>query len=180
MRFLLISFFMTVLLACNQVGKTVQFPKDKFDAIEKIVGTDNWQLVDGQDTSYLYFSRTGVVHFNIYHYWIVKGDSVGTRMNNITDQEDAVAWNRGDEKLILADVDNNVIIWKNISNDKDRYVLKKTDSLHLSFILPDGHTSIMTRTLPLGTFLIRKRYDYLHGTSYADSPEVKSRGPVLN
>lgn len=186
MKFLLIFsasiFFLT---ACNNNSAPVKkdevkFPKGKFDAIENLIGTSNWRVITDQDTSYLYFSRTGDLHFNVYHYRINKGDSADTRMNNIDNVQDSVIWNFNNEDLLLSEGNNKILVWKKLNEPQDQYILEKTDSVNMSFTFPDGHKAIMKKTLPLSVFLARKRYDYLHGTSYVDSPEVKSRELQVN
>jgi len=174
MKFFVLSFFTFILFACNEAEKTVQI-KDKFDAIEKIVGTDNWELVDGQDTSYLYFSRISDALFNVYHFRIEKGDTVNTIMNNITGRQDTVIWNWKNFKLFLTEVTDNNIAWETISTEKEKYILNKTDSLHISFVLPGSQETKMKRTLPLATFLVRNHYDFLHGTHTLDSAIVPPR-----
>jgi peptide subunit release factor RF-3 len=174
MNFLILISFVFFLVACNSTDKSMQV-KDQFDAIEKIVGNGNWQLVDDQDTSYLYFSRIGDAQFNIYHYKINKGDSVNTIMNNITDQQDTVTWNWQDQQLALLDVTTDSMNWRKASDEKDKYVLKKMDSLHLSLIFPGKHELVMKLTLPLATFLVRSHYDYFHGSHSIDSAIVPPR-----
>jgi len=174
MRFFSIAFFMIILLACNQAEKTVSI-NDKFDALEKIVGTANWQMVDGRDTSYVYFSRLADALFNVYHYQIDKGDSVKSIMHTITARQDTIIWDWQNTKLFLEDVTDSSISWQETSDEKNMYMLKTIDSLHLSFIFPDMHSSIMKRTLPLATFLVRSHYDYLHNTHTVDSAIVPPR-----
>jgi hypothetical protein len=58
---------------------------------------------------------------------------------------------------------------------KDKYKLFKTDSLHMSFVFPNGHAAVMKKMLPLSTFLVRQQYDYIHGTSYIDSATILFR-----
>ena len=175
MKVFFIFFLTLVFAACNQTVKNNNIPTDKFNQIESIIGTANWQLIDGGDTSYVYFSRIGNGFINGYRYQISKGDSANTRMNNIFHQQDSVFWNWGNEKLLLVSVNDNTIQWEKMSTENAKFTIQKTDSLHLSFVFPDGHKAVMQRTLPLSTFLVRKHYDYAHGTSYSDSAEVKAR-----
>jgi hypothetical protein len=175
MKVFIISFLTLVCAACNQTEKINNTPTDKFNQIESIVGTNNWQMIDGPDTSYIYFSRIGNSYINGYRYQINKGDSINTQMNNIIHQQDSVIWNWGKEKLLLVSVNDNTIQWEKMSVDNAKYTMQKTDSLHISFVFPDGHKAILKRTLPLSTFLVRKQYDYAHGTSYLDSAEITTR-----
>ena len=177
MKVFFICLLTLVFVACNQSekGKTNVVPKDKFNQIDSIVGTNNWQVIEGQDTSYLYFSRMGDALINVYRYQISKGDSVNTRLNNITHQQDSVIWNWENEKLFLVKAGENVIQWSSLNAANSTYTLQKTDSIHMSFVFSDGHKAIMKRTLPLSAFLVRKQYDYAHGTSYVDSLDFQLR-----
>jgi len=161
-------FLILIVAACNEPVKKNKNPKELFDKIESITGSDNWQLIDGTDTSYIFFSRIGN-EVDVYRYNISKGDSINTRMNNIVHQSDSVIWNWDNEKLLLAGVDSNTINWEALNAGKDKYKMIKADSLHISFAFANGHTAIMKKMLPLSTFLVRQQYDYKHGTSYVDS-----------
>lgn len=174
MRVFFICFLILVVAACNEPVKKNNSPKEAFDKIEGVIGNDNWQLVDGVDTSYIYFSRIGDL-INVYRYNISKGDSVNTRMNNIVHQSDSVIWNWENEKLLLTGADSNTINWEAMNAGKDKYKLLKTDSLHLSFVLPNGREAVMKKMLPLSTFLVRQQYDFTHGTSYTDSATMLFR-----
>jgi hypothetical protein len=174
MRVFFICFLILVIAACNEPVKKNNSPKEAFDKIESITGNDNWQLTDGMDTAYIYFSRM-VNEINVYRYTISKGDSVNTRMNDIVHQSDSVIWNWDNEKLLLTGVDSNTINWEALNAGRDKYKMIKTDSLHISFVLPNGHTAGMKKTLPLSAFLVRQQYDYTHGTFYTDSASILSR-----
>ncbi|MFL5747664.1 MAG: hypothetical protein ACJ751_23510 [Niastella sp.] len=174
MRVFFNCFLILVAAACNEPVKKNKSAKEVFDKIEGITGNDNWQLIDGKDTFYIYFSRIGNL-INVYRYIISKGDSVNTRMNNIVHQSDSVIWNWDNEKLLLTGVDSNTINWVAMNAGKDKYKLFKTDSFHMSFVFPNGRTAGMKKTLPLSVFLVRQQYDYTHGTSYTDSATILSR-----
>lgn len=176
MRVFFICFLILAVAACNEAVKNNNSPKEVFDKIESVTGSDNWQLIDGADTSYIYFSRIGN-GINVYRYKISKGDSVNTRMNNIIHQSDSVIWNWENEKLLLAGIDSNIINWEALNAGRGKYKLLKADSLHISLVLPNGHTAEMKKMLPLSTFLVRQQYDYVHGTSYTDSATILSRHP---
>jgi hypothetical protein len=177
MKVFFICLLTLVFTACSQTekSKTNSIPKDKFNQIDSIVGTNNWQVIEGHDTSYLYFSRIGDALINVYRYQINKGDSVNTHLNIITHQQDSVIWNRENEKLLLVKAGDNALQWVPLNAPGSTYILQKTDSSHISFVFPDGHKTIMKRTLPLSTFLVRKQYDYAHGTSYVDSLDFQLR-----
>jgi len=167
---------LAALAACNnQTSKTVPAPKSTFDAIDSITGVASWQLVDGPDTTYLYFSRMGNALIHVYHFSINKGDSANTRMNNIVSAGDSVVWNWGDKQLLLVAANGRMARWEDLANRNDVYTLQKTDSLHLAFLFPGGRVASMQLTLPLATFLVRRKYDYIHGTHYLDSGAVAPR-----
>lgn len=176
MRVFFICFLLSVAAACNEPVKKNSSPKDTFDKIENVTGSDNWQLINGVDTSYIYFSRMGNA-VNVYRYMVSKGDSVNTSMNNMTLRNDSVTWNWDSVKLLLTGADSNTISWEAMNAAKDIYKMVKTDSLHISFVFPDGHTAVMKKMLPLSTFLVRQQYDYIHGTSYSDSASLLYRHP---
>lgn len=176
MRVFFICFLIWVVAACNEPVKKNSSPKEAFDKIEGVIGNDNWQLINGVDTSYIYFSRIGNL-INVYRYNVSKGDSVNTQMNNILHQSDSIIWNWDNEKLLLTGADSNTINWEAMNAAKDKYKLSKTDSIHMSFVLPNGQTAVMKKMLPLSTFLVRQKYDYTHGTSYTDSASLLYRHP---
>lgn len=175
MKFFFSICFLIIFSACNGPQKKGSLSKDKFDAIENIVGTANWQFVDKEDTSYIYFSRINDVSFNVYRYKLVKGDSANTQMNNIVLRQDSVIWNWQNENWVLGEITGNSIFWKKIKNEKEECVIKQKDSLHLSINFPDGSEASLKKTLPLATFLVRSYYDNLHGTHTVDSPIVPPR-----
>ena len=175
MRILALCLLMSGFVSCRQPVKTASLPKAMFDSIENLTGTANWELIDGVDTSYIYFSRMGDTRFDVYHYRIDKGDSVNTRRCDIIYRQDSVIWSRENGPLLLAAATDSAIVWKGLQPPKEQYKLEKQDSSHLLFLSPGAHTSAMKRTLPLAMFLVRKRYDFLHATSYVDSAEVAPR-----
>jgi hypothetical protein len=173
MKVIAIYLLVFAFAACEPTEKPRPFPKDKFDAIEKIVGNDNWRVIDKTDTSYIYFSRTGNLNVNVYRYYIIKGDSINSRIDNITNRQDSVIWKWDYEELLLSSINDSSIIWVNAAGGMGKCKLKKIDSLHISFLLPHRELT-MKKTLPLATFLVRSHYDYIHGTFLADSPLVQS------
>ena len=162
-----------LIVSCNQSKKPIQTAKGIFDKIEGITGVANWQLIDGADTSYLYFSRLGDVNTNIYQFKIVKGDSVNTKLNSMTAYNDTVYWNGDDKRWYLQSANDSVMEWADAGlKEKSSYRFTKTDSSHISYQPADRHPAILTKTLPLSAFLIRTKYDYEHGTSFANKDTV--------
>jgi len=176
MKYIVVFALLYILVGCGEPAKPVSSPKEKFDAIENIVGTANWRLTAaGHDTSYVYFSRLGDTQFNVYWYTIDKGDSVNTRVDNILSNGDSVIWSHSAnaERSLLVNA-GDTLTWEGIDK-KDRYIIAKQDSNRALLHFPNGTVYSMKRTLPLGVFLVRKQYDYKHGTSYVDSAEVPPR-----
>lgn len=174
MKCLIALLFVCGIAACNEPAKPTASVKEKFDAIEKIVGTANWELVTPGDTSFVYFSRLGDTYINVYKYKLVNGDSANTQVSNMISRQDTIAWTGTNEQYILSAVTDSAIIWQDMSNGDKKYTISKYDSTHIS-LSSSGRSELMKRTLPLSVFLVRKKYDYLHGTAYADSAEVAPR-----
>jgi len=165
--------FILLIISCNQNKKSIQTPKEAFDKIEGITGVANWQLIDGADTSYLYFSRIGDVYINIYQFKIVKGDSADTRLNTIGTNNDTVYWKWENKQWYLQTANDSVMEWADEGyKENSAYSFTKTDSLHIFYRFPDGHLALLTKTLPLTTFLIRVKYDYEHGTDFVNKDTV--------
>jgi len=142
--------------------------KEKFDKIENITGVANWRMIDDTDTSYIYFSRIDD-KINVYHFHIKQGDSVNTKLNSINSYNDSVYWNWNNKRWYLLSANDSVMEWADPQlNENSPYRITKADSSHISYQLPDGHFIILTKTLPLSSFLVRTKYDYEHGTDLAN------------
>ena len=174
MKLIAFAVLMITVVACNPSLK------EKFDAIEKIVGNDNWRSTIPEDTVYWYFSRTGDYHFNVYLYQMKNGDSTGTTFTEIkTTPDNEVIWKgKGiEESFLLNAVYRNGVIWKSTQNE-NIHAWRKEDSSHITFSVNRIKALSLQKTLPLATFLARARFDYEHGTKYLDSPLVNPRTPV--
>jgi hypothetical protein len=154
-------------------------PVYKMDMLEKIFNNDNWMKTAGKDTSYYYFSRIPS-EIQIHQYRIVKGDSMIIDMSAIRFSNDSLVWRFNDSTwLFLAGITNETSAWDRISKDLPAsfYVgFEKKDEKQIKVTVENNKSFILTRTLPLSTFLIRSRYDYLHGTNYAFRDTVFSTG----
>lgn len=153
--------------------KIVFRPIHKMDMIEKMFNNDNWIMADGIDTSYYYFSRTTPENTNVYRFRMHKGDSVNTVLSHIGFLKDAVIWKLNDSTILsLAAISDSTAAW-NIAGSDGKGVafmtFDKKDDKHISIALKDKPPVLLTRTLPLSTFLVRSRYDFLHGTKFAFS-----------
>jgi len=147
-------FIVLLLVACNSKPDV----KAQFDNLEKVFETGNWEMVLGSDTIYSFFSREGERFFKVYSYRIEDGDSVRSRITTIQPENGKIVWS-GSELVSATDKES---VWKHPANGEFR--VKKLDSLHILF---NGDTLI--RTLPISTFLVRSKYDFLHGTHTADA-----------
>ena len=147
MRYIII--LLAFMAACNEPDVKMQF-----DDLEKVFDTGNWRVMGAKDTSYLFFSREGERLFKVYSYVIKDGDSVSSKITIIEAKAGKIIW--GNNELISTTDKESV--WKN----NDYY--KKRDSLHI-----DATHAVLLRTLPISTFLVRSKYDHLHGTHTADA-----------
>ncbi len=154
-------------------------PVYKMDMLEKIFDNDNWMKTAGKDTSYYYFSRTPA-EIQVHEYKIVKGDSTITNLSAIRFSNDSLVWWYNDStSLFLAGITNERSEWNRINKDSPAtfYVrFEKKDETHLDMAGADKKHFLLTKTIPLSTFLIRSRYDYLHGTNFAFSDTIFSAG----
>lgn len=167
-------FILLLFAACEEHGKTSVDLKAKFDSIDKITGVDNWKWIDGSDTSYLYFSRINDQKINIYHFNIIKGDSVNTQLNSIKAKYDSIKWDWRNKQWDLISANDSVMEWAE-KGENGHFIFKKLDRMHISLTSPTGRIDTLSKTLPLATFLVRVKYDYEHGTSYLDSSLVPPR-----
>ena len=156
--------FMAMLAACKD-AVTKNGPKDRFDKLEKVFAAGNWRSINYDDTSYLFFSREGDLHYKIYRYYIEEGDSVNTAVFNIGPQGDSIVMKVDDEFRVLVSVDENGSSWKDQDSE---YRIAKIDSSHIELRKDGKVTNTLSRTLPISTFLVRCRYDFTHGTNTAD------------
>ena len=154
-------------------------PVYKMDMLEKIFNNDNWMKTEGSDTSYYYFSRIPS-EIQIHQYRIVKGDSMITNLSAIRFSNDSLVWRYNDSTwLFIAGITDETSEWDRINKDLPAsfyLAFEKKDEKQIKVTVADNKSFMLTRTLPLSTFLIRSRYDYLQGTNYAFSDTVFSTG----
>jgi len=154
-------FVLLLLTACNEAKKN---SLEDLQQLNNILTTANWQVNDGTDTSYIYFSQQTDYTYRTYQFKLVKGDSSIISKGNISASGDSVIWNWYNKTLSLENVTGNKANWKeNISGEN--YLLEKMNDSLLQLNIP-GKQLIFKRTLPLSTFLVRAKYDYVHGTNY--------------
>ncbi len=170
-----ILFCFFIFCACNQAGK-----KNAFLGLQKlgsVLPTANWQITDGADTSYIYFSQQFDNTYKTNEYKLVHGDSSITNHGSIQSSGDSVVWNWNNHFLWLEEITGSKANWKEKSSNEN-YVLQKINDSSLQLRSPRRQW-MLNKTLPLGTFLVRARYDYEHGTKFLDSAEVPP-GKLIN
>lgn len=169
---------LALIFSCNQGddkntddAKTLSDNIKKMDIIENFFNNDNWMLIEHKDTSYFCFSRNGL-STKVYHYKMNKGDSVNTVVSKMNIDKDSVYWNFNDSiPLFLSSADDKRLEWKTIEGKQSKpYILyQKRDDTNIDVKNSSGDNFSLTKTLPLSAFLIRSRYDFLHGTRLAFS-----------
>ena len=138
------------------------------DSIEHFFGNENWQSINGTDTSYLLFSRQNPTTVKVYHYKIVNGDSVNNTESWIRLAGDSVQWSQPGQTWTLQ-INNNHLHW--IAGN-DSIVVQRLGPNKLSY-QQGGEVFRLHKTMTLSDFLLRTRYDYLHGTHYAFDSSIK-------
>jgi hypothetical protein len=131
----------------------------------------NWQVANNSDTFYLFFSPVHDSLVEVFEYKIVNGDSVNTQKDSIGFLNDSLRWKFNNNIYNIIAVGSNKIA---LEDQNIQYNLQKiSDSL---MVLGSKNDSFyFRRTLPISTFLVRKKDDYLKGSSGADSAEVLPR-----
>jgi hypothetical protein len=163
------SFFIAFAFFCFSCNNTAS-NSNQLPRLQQFFGTANWEVSNGQDTSYVFFSPQTDNSFKTYEYNLSKGDSVHTEMGAIGSKDEKVHWNFFNRVLVLETINDNEARWKD-STGKDYILIKQNDSL-LYLRTPDTDLRF-AKTLPLSTFLVRAKYDYEHGSNLRDSSEVK-------
>lgn len=170
MRIILIAFILFS-AGCNDRTESNR----PLTQLQSVFTTANWQVVQGTDTSYIFFSPQMDNSFKTYQYSIYKGDSVNTTMGSIKEVNEKIEWDFFDNTLVLDNVRENETSWKDstganyiLTRDNDSSLLLQTPYADLQF----------KKTLPLSTFLVRAKYDYAHRSNFVDSAEVKPRKSI--
>jgi hypothetical protein len=141
----------------------------QFTNLEKIFSNDNYMILSGKDTSYIYFSRSSEYLIKCYSYKMIKGDSSELKIDSIKlDAQNNVQWNFNNLKLTLensTDLNSN---WNAAGVKSAKYQFQKIDIKTIQFIVPPGKVQqTLKKTITLSTFLVRSFYDYEHGTKLA-------------
>lgn len=139
----------------------------KLDALEQLLGNENYLVVKGKDTSFLYFTRLGKSDFFTHSYRLAKGDStqvsIDTLQINNTNQ---VQWNWNGKTLLLQECDNIKALWQDKFNANEKVDFMKIGSGRFDLVI-NNKQLILNKTLPISLFLVRARYDYQNHTHYA-------------
>jgi hypothetical protein len=138
-----------------------------YDALEQLYGNDNWLLVNGRDSSYLYFSRVNKFIVNTYAYIREKGDSVKVQYGKMQVNDDQVNWILNNTPVHLKSATRTRAVWESDGKDSLLYEFIRIDQDKIKLTYPDKHTVIMEKMLPLSLFLVRSQYDFANGTHYA-------------
>lgn len=159
-----------LLLACAQQKKEATsnevalMPVYQMDSIYHLFGNNNWRVIQGRDTSYLYFSRQNDLLIHVYDFKMQKGDSVQSALQKIVCTPKGIFWEKHLDTFRLISVSHKEMLW-----------LNKVDTLEFNagknYVLQQHYKSILSTmqpTINLTDFLIRSHYDYLHGTHYAN------------
>lgn len=136
-------------------------------ALEEIFTNDNWLITDKKDSSYFYFSRLGDFTVNTYEYRLVKGDSALVKKEKIGVEGDKITWNFKGEKLQLDKATKARAVWSVSGKDSMQYEFVRIDNNQIGLVLPDKRKLVLQKILPLSTFLVKSRYDFMHGTKLA-------------
>lgn len=138
-----------------------------FDSLEHLFGNENWQMIDGIDTSYLLFSRQNSSHINVYHYKMSQGDSVNSITSEIGFRGDSVVWSQPTKQLVLINARGKEIEWKDNSLSETAHIsFRQTEKDKIVFQRASQKIDLV-KTITLSDFLVRSRYDFIHGTHYA-------------
>ncbi len=154
-------------------------PIEKLNGVEKVFGNENWMKIVNGDTSYCYFSRMPS-EIQVHQYKLVKGDSVLTMLSSIRFSGDSLVWQYNDTtQLFLASLTDESLEFNRLWQEKPTafyFGFEKKDEQHIKVTDAEKKQFMMTKTPTLSTFLVRSRYDYVHGTNYAFSDTVFSPG----
>lgn len=138
--------------------------KTQFDNLEKVFGTANWRLrTVNNDTLYIFFSREGEALYKVYSYMLANGDSIRTVVATIAPKDGEIIWDLEYQYITLKDADAAGSSWHGKQMGDVR--IKTIDSLHVLYEWGGNNRDTLVRTLPISTFLIRSKYDFLHGTN---------------
>lgn len=150
----------------ESIRTNISFLND-YNAIEQVLGNDNWLLADKKDSSYFYFSRLGSYNYNTYAYKLSKGDSSHVIQDKITMEGDNLVWHFDGKKLHIVTATSARVVWAVDGNDSLTYEFVRLNDQELGLSFPDKRNYTLRKTIPFSLFLVRSRYDFAHGTRLA-------------
>lgn len=137
----------------------------QLDALEKLFDNQNYLLVAGKDSSYIYFSRLGKNNFYTHSYKMVKGDSANVVIDTLqVNAANKVQWHWQKQPLVLQGTTEFSSNW--LANGRDTVLFQKIDATTLQ-VVSNGNKNALQKTPTLSLFLVRSYYDYTHGTHLA-------------
>ena len=149
----------------------------QFNALAKLFGNDNYMILSGKDTNYIYFSRTTEYLIKTHSYKMVKGDSAEVKIDSIKlDSGNNLQWTLGGTKLTLKNNTDFNANWNIANTDSGYYQFQKTDNNTIMLVQSGGIKKTLKKTITLSTFLVRSFYDFEHGTRLAfDSTDFNKK-----
>jgi hypothetical protein len=160
---IIFCFLILFLAAC-----TPDKNNDKQTSLTDFFEPFNWQVSSNGDTFYVFFSPINDSLVETFEYKIINGDSVNTQHKAIKYFNDTLKWQFNEYLYVISQFDSSKIF---LALKNEVYYLNKiSDSLMVLKVLDDSF--YFRRTLPISTFLIRKKHDFINATSGTDSSET--------
>lgn len=151
----------------------------QLDALEKFFSNDNYLMVNGNDSSYIYFSRLNMNNMFVHSYKMIKGDSAHLKIDTIQiNGKYNLQFNWLGKQLILSNATDYLSNWIEKDNEQNKIQFQKIDSKNIKVVQADK-SLVLHKTLVLSLFLVRSYYDYQHGTKYAQASEDLFKGKPI-
>jgi hypothetical protein len=169
------SIALVVVTACNSNDSRSGHLNDQADRLISFM-EGNWQLTEQDDTSFIYLAKgAGDTLLATYQYRFINGDTLLLQKNCVKRTGSGIVWSLFNKSYVLNLLDSTMISWSEQPNRREGYCSwRKLDSVNGLLQMP-GKTIHVRKTLPFSVLLVRKRFDFEHNTSYADSAEVNRR-----
>lgn len=190
MRFIFLSIILVVFLAaCNQQSADKKNSKiqpgvivdnsktdslsmsnnlNAFTDLELFFDNANYQVTNGRDTNYFYFSRSSDLLIKVHQYKIIKGDSAFLKIDSIQLVDGKfIQWKFAAKTLHLiahSETSNN---WKSKNLDSSTFIFNRFNKKDFQLVEANKSKTIFSKTIAFSSFLVRSFYDYQHGTRYA-------------
>lgn len=170
MKYFLVA-FAYLIISCNSGSNKTS---EENTQANNFFQTGNWRVINDTDTSFMFFSKQVDSSFKIYEYRMINGDSVETQAHSITREGDNLKWTLFNKIVYLRNANDTLTEWSTEPGENTSYILAKINDsvMHLQ---GDNKSIYFNRTLPISTFLVRAKYDFLHSTRWVDSLEIKRR-----